>query len=57
MKGLGVSIEDLDFAARRCSVKAKGAHSKARRRGQAREDCMLEMSWAADHGQGPRPAR
>jgi hypothetical protein len=35
---LGVNIEDLDFAGRRCLVKAKGARSKARRRGQARED-------------------
>lgn len=33
---LGVNIEDLDLAARRCPVKAKGARSKARRRGPAR---------------------
>lgn len=39
---LGVNIEDLDFAARRCPIKAKGAREKARRRGQAREDFMLE---------------
>lgn len=39
---LGVNIEDLDLAARRCPVKAKGARSKARRRGQAREDFVLE---------------
>ncbi len=35
---LGVNIEDLDLGGRRCSVKAKGARGKARRRGQARED-------------------
>jgi integrase len=29
---LGVNIEDLDFAGRRCPVKAKGARSKDRRR-------------------------
>jgi len=28
---LGMNIEDLDLAGRRCSVKAKGARSKARR--------------------------
>jgi integrase/recombinase XerC len=39
---LGVNIEDLDFAGRRCLVKAKGARSKARRRGQAREGFVLE---------------
>lgn len=45
---LGVNIEDLDLAARRCPVKAKGAHSKARRRGQAREDFVLEtVYWDA----------
>jgi hypothetical protein len=33
---LGVNIEDLDLAGRRCPVKAKGARTKARRRGQAR---------------------
>ncbi len=45
---LGVNIEDLDLAARRCPVKAKGARSKARRRGQAREDCVLEtVYWDA----------
>lgn len=40
---LGVNIEDLDFAGRRCPVKAKGARTKARRRGQAREDYVLEL--------------
>ncbi|MET8331893.1 hypothetical protein [Streptomyces sp. NPDC005181] len=30
---LGVDIDDLDFAGRRCPVKAKGVRSKARRRG------------------------
>lgn len=45
---LGVNIEDLDLAARRCPVKAKGARSKARRRGQAREDFVLEtVYWDA----------
>ncbi|KOG85503.1 hypothetical protein ADK38_36310 [Streptomyces varsoviensis] len=46
---LGVNIENLDLAARRCPVKAKGARSKARRRGQAREDFVLEtVYWDAD---------
>lgn len=45
---LGVNVEDLDLAARRCPVKAKGARSKARRRGQAREDFALEtVYWDA----------
>ena len=45
---LGVNIEDLDLAAGRCPVKAKGARSKARRRGQAREDFVLEtVYWDA----------
>src|SRR5689334_23983415 len=45
---LGVNIEDLDLAARRCPVKAKGARSKSRRRGQAREDFVLEtVYWDA----------
>ncbi|RAJ89195.1 phage integrase family protein [Streptomyces sp. PsTaAH-137] len=45
---LGVNIEDLDLAARRCPVKAKGARSKARRHGQAREDFVLEtVYWDA----------
>ncbi|WP_433226557.1 hypothetical protein [Microtetraspora malaysiensis] len=35
---LGLNIEDLDFAGRRAQVKAKGARSRVRRRGQARED-------------------
>jgi hypothetical protein len=43
-----VNIEDLDFAGRRCQVKAKGARTKARRRGQAREDFVLEtVHWNA----------
>lgn len=37
---LGVNIEELDFAGRRCPVKAKGTRSTARRRGRAREDDM-----------------
>jgi integrase len=45
---LGVNIEDLDFAGRRCRVKAKGARAKTRRRGQAREDVVLEtVYWDA----------
>lgn len=45
---LGVNIEELDFAARRCPVKAKGARTKARRRGQAREDFVPEpVYWDA----------
>ncbi|MET9994280.1 site-specific integrase [Streptomyces mutabilis] len=45
---LSVNIEDLDLAARRCPVKAKGARSKARRRGQVREDFVLEtVYWDA----------
>ncbi|MCX4750318.1 site-specific integrase [Kitasatospora sp. NBC_01287] len=45
---LGVNIEDLDLAGRRCRVKAKGAQPKARRRGQAREDFVLEtVYWDA----------
>ncbi|MFI0794758.1 hypothetical protein ACH4OY_19030 [Micromonospora rubida] len=45
---LGVNIEDLDFAGRRCPVKAKGNRTKARRRGQAREDYALEtVYWDA----------
>lgn len=35
---LGVNIEDLDFAGRRCPAKAEGARTRARRRGQARQD-------------------
>ncbi|GAA2607204.1 MULTISPECIES: site-specific integrase [Streptomyces] len=45
---LGVNIEDLDLAGRRCPVKAKGARTKARRRGQAHEDYVLEtVYWDA----------
>ncbi|MEE1766734.1 site-specific integrase [Streptomyces sp. JV185] len=45
---LGVNIEDLDFAGRRCPVKAKGARPKSRRRGQVREDFVLEtLYWDA----------
>ncbi|WP_445075541.1 hypothetical protein [[Kitasatospora] papulosa] len=43
-----MNIEDLDFAGRRCPVKAKGARTKARRRGQVREDYVLEtVYWDA----------
>ena len=45
---LGVNIEDLDLAGRRCPVKAKGARPRTRRRGQAREDFVLEpVYWDA----------
>ncbi|MEU1728961.1 hypothetical protein [Nonomuraea sp. NPDC005692] len=45
---LPLNIEDLDFAGRRALVKAKGAQSKARRRGQAREDFVLKpVYWDA----------
>jgi integrase len=45
---LALNIEDLDFAGRRCQVKAKGAKSKTRRRGEAREDFVLEpVYWDA----------
>lgn len=45
---LGVNIEELDFAGRRCLVKAKGARTKARRRSQSREDYVLEtVYWDA----------
>ncbi|MGI5488837.1 tyrosine-type recombinase/integrase [Microtetraspora malaysiensis] len=45
---LGLNIEDLDFAGRRAQVKAKGARSRVRRRGQAREDFVLEtVFWDA----------
>ncbi|MFJ9855605.1 hypothetical protein [Streptomyces sp. NPDC101150] len=50
---LGVNIEDLDFAGRRCPVKAKGARIKARRRGQVREDYVLEtVCWDAGTARG-----
>jgi integrase len=39
---LGVNIEELDFAGRRCPVKAKGATSKSRRRGQVCQGFVLE---------------
>lgn len=42
----GGNIEELAFAGRRCPVKAKGARTKARRRGQAREDYVLETVYA-----------
>ncbi|MEV0087608.1 site-specific integrase [Saccharopolyspora sp. NPDC050642] len=45
---LGLNIEDLDLAGRRAPVKAKGARAKTRRRGQAREDVVLEpVYWDA----------
>ncbi|TDD21258.1 site-specific integrase, partial [Nonomuraea diastatica] len=39
---LTLNIEDLDLTARQARVKAKGARAKTRRRGQAREDFVLE---------------
>jgi integrase len=45
---LGVNIEELDLAGRRCPVKAKGARPRTRRRGQSREDFVLEpVYWDA----------
>lgn len=45
---LGLNIEDLDLVGRRAVVKAKGARAKTRRRGQAREDVVLEtVYWDA----------
>jgi Phage integrase family len=50
---LPLNIENLDFAGRRALVKAKGAKTKARRRGQVREDFVLEtVYWGRRH----RPA-
>ncbi|ONK14326.1 Site-specific recombinase XerD [Streptomyces sp. MP131-18] len=47
-KILGLNIKDLDLAGRRTPVKAKGARAKTRRRGQAREDFVLEtVYWDA----------
>ncbi|HEY9372598.1 site-specific integrase [Streptomyces sp.] len=45
---LALNIEDLDFAGRRCQVKAKGAKAKTRRRGETRGDFVLEtVYWDA----------
>lgn len=45
---LELNIEELDLAGRRALVKAKGARAKTRRRGQAREDFVLEtVYWDA----------
>ncbi|MEU8403831.1 tyrosine-type recombinase/integrase [Nonomuraea sp. NPDC048892] len=45
---LTLNIEDLDLIARQARVKAKGARAKTRRRGQAREDFVLEtVYWDA----------
>ncbi|MEV0089505.1 hypothetical protein [Saccharopolyspora sp. NPDC050642] len=65
---LGLNIEDLDLAGRRAPVKAKGARAMTRRRGQAREDVVLEtVYWDAgtarllprrsSPGAAPAPAR
>lgn len=39
---LGVNIEELDLAARRAPVKAKGSKPRTRRRGAPREDYVME---------------
>lgn len=52
---LGVNIEDLDFAGRRCQVKAKGARAKARRRGQRREDFVWRLCTGTRARPGYRP--
>ncbi|MBV9023898.1 MAG: site-specific integrase [Streptomycetaceae bacterium] len=45
---LSLNIENLELAGRRAQVKAKGARAKTRRRGQAREDFVLEtVYWDA----------
>jgi integrase len=45
---LGLNIGNLDLAGRRTQVKAKGAQPKVRRRGQRREDFVLEtVFWDA----------
>jgi site-specific recombinase XerD len=45
---LGLNIEDLDVPARRAQVQAKGARAKTRRRGQTRDDLVLEtVYWDA----------
>lgn len=45
---LALNIENLDFAGRRCKVKAKGAKPRTRRRGEARDDFVLEtVYWDA----------
>ncbi|MED7931103.1 site-specific integrase [Nonomuraea sp. LP-02] len=45
---LALNIEDLDLTARQARVKVKGARGKTRRRGQAREDFVLEtVYWDA----------
>jgi integrase len=45
---LGVNVEDLDLAGRRCPVKTKGARPCTRRRGAVREDFVLEtVYWDA----------
>jgi hypothetical protein len=48
---LGVNIEDLDFAGRRCPVKAKGARTKARHCGRpARTTCRRPCTGMPDAG-------
>ncbi len=45
---LDLNIEGLDLVGRRALVKAKGARAKTRRRGQVREDVVLEaVYWDA----------
>jgi hypothetical protein len=57
---LGVNVEELDPAARRAPVKAKGSKPRTRRRGAPREDYDMEPVYrdagtarAAPADQGP----
>jgi integrase len=54
---LGLNIEDLDLAGRRAPVKAKGARAKTRRRGQTREDFVLETVYVFVTHRRPGPGR
>lgn len=54
---LGVNIEELDLAARRAPVKAKGAKPRTRRRGAPREDYVMEpVYWDSRHRPSAAPA-
>jgi hypothetical protein len=54
---LGLNIEDLDVPARRAQVQAKGARAKTRRRGQTRDDLVLETVYWDAGTAGPAPAK
>lgn len=54
---LGLNIEDLDLAGRRAPVKAKGARAKTRRRGQTREDFVLETVYVLVTHRRPEPGK